>query len=62
MASSADFQLVVTVLVLVKNCTPALPYLQRTEEPAHAHACAALCWQHVTVLQQSEIDLLFLKG
>lgn len=28
MAASADFQLVVTVLVFVKNCTPALPYLQ----------------------------------
>lgn len=62
MASSADFQLVVTVLVLVKNCTPALPYLQRTEEPAHAHACPALFWQHVAVLQQCEIGLLVPKG
>ena len=27
-SSSAAFQFVVTVFVLVKNCTPALPYLQ----------------------------------
>lgn len=45
-ASSADFQLVVTVLVLVKNCTPALPYLQGTNKPAHAYACAGLSFSN----------------